>query len=104
MDEKVKAKWLEALRSGKYKQGRQGLRKVDSFCCLGVLCDLLNPNGWRQITDNDLIYSFNGELGVIDKRLARSIGVEEFQDILVEMNDEKQNSFSEIADYIEANL
>lgn len=104
MDEKVKAKWLEALRSGKYKQGRQSLREADSFCCLGVLCDILNSNGWRNVTNNDLLYSFNGELGVIDKRLAKSIGIEECQDILIEMNDEKQNDFSEIADYIEANL
>lgn len=34
-------KWVEALRSGKYKQGRKALRnKNDEFCCLGVLCDI----------------------------------------------------------------
>lgn len=39
MNPEVKAKWLEALRSGKYKQGTGMLRTlVDSFCCLGVLC------------------------------------------------------------------
>jgi hypothetical protein len=35
--------WLEALRSGKYQQGREYLHKVDSnnnnyYCCLGVAC------------------------------------------------------------------
>lgn len=31
-------KWLAALRSGEYKQGKQTLRTSDNkFCCLGVL-------------------------------------------------------------------
>src|SRR5688572_22958144 len=40
MNEKVKAKWLAALRSGKYGQTRDKLRYKNNFCCLGVLCDL----------------------------------------------------------------
>lgn len=36
--------YLEALRSGKYKQGKGGLHPTSkTFCCLGVACDLLNP-------------------------------------------------------------
>lgn len=33
--------WTEALRSGKYKQGKRFLRTGDSFCCLGVAGDLV---------------------------------------------------------------
>lgn len=34
-------KWVDALRSGEYRQGDGGLRdENDKFCCLGVLCDL----------------------------------------------------------------
>lgn len=33
-------KWVAALRSGEYSQGRGRLRKGDTFCCLGVACDL----------------------------------------------------------------
>lgn len=38
-------KWADALRSGKYKQGRYALHKkyadgADAYCCLGVACDL----------------------------------------------------------------
>lgn len=41
MDQKIKEKWIEALRSGNYQQGRQQLKTWDNkFCCLGVLCDL----------------------------------------------------------------
>jgi hypothetical protein len=32
--------WIAALRSGRYKQGRNSLRLGDLFCCLGVGCDL----------------------------------------------------------------
>lgn len=42
MDADVKKKWVEALRSGDYKQGRAMLRpSKDRYCCLGVLCEVL---------------------------------------------------------------
>lgn len=41
MKAKIKAKWLEALRSGEYVQGKNALKtKEGKYCCLGVLCDL----------------------------------------------------------------
>lgn len=40
MKKEIKKLWVEALRSGKYQQGRGELRCDDTFCCLGVLCDL----------------------------------------------------------------
>jgi len=42
INKKVIKKWIEALRSGEYKQGKFGLydKDSDSYCCLGVLCDL----------------------------------------------------------------
>lgn len=47
MDAKLKAQWLDALRSGEYKQGKEMLRTQDnSYCCLGVLCDVVDPDGW----------------------------------------------------------
>lgn len=37
----IKRRWIEALTSGKYKQGRDQLKSPESeYCCLGVLCDL----------------------------------------------------------------
>jgi len=33
-------KWVEALRSGKYKQCQRRLRKEGGFCCLGVLDEI----------------------------------------------------------------
>lgn len=51
MDPEIKAKWLDALRSGDYTQGRSFLavKNEDTdqfdFCCLGVLCDLAVNEG-----------------------------------------------------------
>lgn len=45
MNPEVKAKWLEALRSGEYKQGREYLRRGNYYCCLGVLCDIAVKEG-----------------------------------------------------------
>ncbi|KKM24113.1 hypothetical protein LCGC14_1608420 [marine sediment metagenome] len=56
MNVPVIRKWVEALRSGLYKQGTTvlkilptGQRKLTRFCCLGVLCDL-----YEQETGNKL--------------------------------------------------
>jgi len=45
MKPEVKAKWIAALRSGEYAQGQNRHRTKDSFCCLGVLCDLFLKEG-----------------------------------------------------------
>lgn len=46
MNPEVKAKWLAALRSGKYAQGAGKLRTVNNeYCCLGVLCDVAVKEG-----------------------------------------------------------
>lgn len=48
MNPEVKAKWLAALRSGDYEQGRDALRtgtRHRQYCCLGVLCDLAVKEG-----------------------------------------------------------
>ena len=40
-------KWIEALRSGNYKQDIGKLRpRCDSYCCLGVACDLSQLGTW----------------------------------------------------------
>jgi hypothetical protein len=45
MDKKeFRKKWIEALRSGKYKQGREYLKKDGFHCCLGVACEIYNEH------------------------------------------------------------
>lgn len=46
MNPRVKALWLERLRSGQYQQGRVNLRNADDeFCCLGILCEIAVEEG-----------------------------------------------------------
>lgn len=41
MNKKLKAKWIKALESGKYRRGKGQLKtKCGRFCCLGVLCEV----------------------------------------------------------------
>lgn len=47
MRREIAKKWVKALRSGKYKQGRSNLKQFNQkgeprHCCLGVLCELYN--------------------------------------------------------------
>ena len=48
MDPEIKARWVEALRSGRYEQGQSALNTGGAngqFCCLGVLCELAVEDG-----------------------------------------------------------
>ncbi len=88
--EELKAKWLEALRSGEYKQCQSTLTDGIGFCCLGVLAniseiDSSSPHYLESEVDGDIILG-----GSIQTRLGM-------------MNDDGKN-FLEIADYIEANI
>jgi hypothetical protein len=44
LDPKVKTKWLQALRSRKFKQGKGQLQNIQgecpTYCCLGVLAEV----------------------------------------------------------------
>jgi hypothetical protein len=40
--------WVEAMESGKYKQGKDKLKTDNGMCCLGVLLDILFPNDWES--------------------------------------------------------
>lgn len=44
--------WVEALRSGKYRQGKSSLRDGDKFCCLGVACDISELGKWGPASES----------------------------------------------------
>lgn len=98
MNPEVKSKWLEALRSGKYIQTKTALKRGNGYCCLGVLCDVVEPDMWKGDTHRDVT-------SLPDLDLREHVGLD-YEDAtkLSEMNDTGGKSFSEIADYIEANL
>lgn len=55
MKEDIAMRWVEELRSGKYKQGRQHLKREingeTQHCCLGVLCELFTDDGGWEAAD-----------------------------------------------------
>lgn len=112
LPKKFKAKWLKALRSGKYKQGNGNLKtgkgKNARYCCLGVACDIV---GAKSITDKGFIRTGSDIRGItkVPKLLIGSdYGYEDDYNPIVEklatMNDLTGSSFKEIANYIEKHL
>lgn len=49
--------WIDALRSGEYKQGHNCLQSHrdggDRFCCLGVACAVADKEGVRVVKDDE---------------------------------------------------
>lgn len=113
MNPEVKAKWVAALRSGEYKQGFHALRKQDSFCCLGVLCNLhaqANPDfaatqfdprryDGSSIWPSDTVLRWAG----IDLSSELCVSIAGVSDALAAHNDGCR-TFAEIADAIEEQL
>ena len=57
----VRKQWVEALRSGKYKQSTTCLKSKKGYCCLGVLCELAVEAGIVEPTlERDGQASYNG--------------------------------------------
>lgn len=62
MKVKYKKRWLEALRSGEYRQTTGSLTDDEgAFCCLGVLCEILKDeidaleiNAWVSLPPTDV--------------------------------------------------
>ena len=107
MDADLKAKWVEALRSEKYKQAIGLLKDGDSFCCLGVLCSVMGADwtsGDPVLVKDDEEFPLKDSMGdeLLGDSGVRLAGIKE-QMLLAEMNDNGK-SFAEIADYIEAHL
>jgi hypothetical protein len=109
MDAEIKTKWVEALRSGNYKQTKAGLRKGDNFCCLGVLCDVVSPEGWTDKVNNlgytDFVFEGRHNDCELPAPLREKLDLSGNQTMdLIQLNDTYSKPFTEIADYIEKNL
>lgn len=102
MDADIKKKWIEALRSGKYKQGIGFLNNNGKYCCLGVLCEAMGVVGDPTV---DGIVGYGGCFKVLNPDVLRKSGLRHVEcDDLIEMNDTERQPFTKIADYIEENI
>jgi hypothetical protein len=113
MNKRLKKKWVKALRSGEYNQsiGRLQTRNeegVESFCCLGVLCEVAKVNVLEEAGTK--YYSLGKKDGAeaytgLTQAMLDKWDINTYQQSnLIDLNDTKKKSFEEIADYIEENL
>jgi hypothetical protein len=110
MPKKLKSRWLKALRGGRYKQTSGELRNAHGYCCLGVLCTVIDPRSWVR---DDIGYSYrqkrhsNGEL--LPAHVMKLTGIDAVTQLkLANKNDgapnRKRQTFKQIAAWIEENL
>lgn len=109
----VMKKWVKALRSGKYKQTQGALKHSDSYCCLGVLCEISNLGefeGPTYVTPTDENYvslprpvmEYAGMEKTAGGESSFRCEVSHRPKNLLQMNDSGK-TFKEIADTIEKN-
>lgn len=79
MKQEIMEKWVEALRSGRYEQGRGRLRRGDKYCCLGVLCEVLEIPA--DLGDNDL-YSYLGRSDILPRTALDLSGMRSISGVL----------------------
>lgn len=113
MNPSVKAKWLEALRSGEYEQGRNALNENGNYCCLGVLCDVAVKSGLAlEVGERGQITEYDGLTAYLPDRVKRwaalydhnpRVPIGPLGTSLANLNDQGK-TFSEIADLIEEYL
>ena len=106
MKEEIKDRWVEALRSGKYQQGQGTLKYGESFCCLGVLCDLhAKETGvdWEYDPRRNA-QKYLGNTGVPPVKVHSWAGIRhKANEVLTNLNDARGYTFEQIADWIEEN-
>jgi len=112
--------WVDALRSGKYKQGTGQLQEeilttnadaedefipAGKFCCLGVACEALGidyENADGMINDDDDAEALGLEASYNYEDDAGDVPHVQDQDDLATLNDTFHWSFEQIADALEA--
>lgn len=92
MKTELKKRWMKALRSGIFKQGRCALLSEGKYCCLGVLC---------HITKIPVMSSNHTKSTPYDDE-RKILGLSNVQvDRFTAMNDGQRLSFKQIAKRIE---
>jgi hypothetical protein len=88
--------WVKALRSMKYKQCKNRLMEMHSYCCLGVLTIELKPKGFCRALGVD-----RNALALLREGLIASFLPSVFGEKFNVMNDTANMSFDQIADVID---
>lgn len=99
MKKSIAMKWVKALRSGKYKQGRKVLKNSEGkYCCLGVMCEVV---GYVEILNKGLLPCDVVEKAGMATPNGYLTNAETWDASLAHFNDCHEYSFDEIADIIQ---
>ena len=103
MDSEIKQNWIDALRSGDYRQGFEHLCLEGRYCCLGVLASVLPDE--EVIFEHGAVGYVDGREDKLSLRLLAKVGMtSNTQNVLMEMNDDRRMDFEDISNWIEDNL
>lgn len=103
-------KWVDALRSGKYKQCTGALTKDGAFCCLGVACETAILDGLKIDKDG---FMYDMEMDVLPNSVTLWLGLgggdddpflsvdKEHYCSATNWNDIERKNFEQIAEMIE---
>lgn len=101
--------WVEALRSGKYRQVKGRLKTVDGYCCLGVACEVAIKAGVPvSVGTFGLFPAFDGETARLPRAVRDWLGLRDdygtHGDDVTSLTHENDHgkTFLEIADIIES--
>ena len=103
----LRTRWIEALRSDEYSQGRGNLKCAEcgpdeaaDFCCLGVLCDLVAPEKWTEKEDDYFLFEGKADYPPSDVLDLVGLTLTQAQE-LATFNDAENYTFNQIADFLE---
>jgi hypothetical protein len=103
-------KWVAALRSGEYRQGKNYLNNAGKFCCLGIACELASQEGVTTkkvaFRDNHEVLPYDGNVLSLPTSVKKWLGLrlelgQYGNGSLAHLND-TDKTFAEIADVIES--
>ncbi len=95
--------WCETLRSGNYKQGKGSLNCDKEFCCLGVLCDIVDSSKWgTPVNQSRNRFPYDGvRESMPPPYITDAVGLSTNDTVLLASANDRGASFSEIATLIE---
>jgi hypothetical protein len=104
----LRTKWIEALRSDEYSQGQGNLKVANcgpdeaaDFCCLGVLCDLVDSNRWTEKSEG--YFTFEGHSDFPPQEILDLVDLTKTQaQELATFNDDDGYRFEDIANFLES--
>lgn len=105
-DKKQFTKWLKALRSDKYSQTTGTLQDGKGYCCLGVACKVLIPKAKQKLFGGFLAGTMPNSVQSDAPEWLKNISADfatksRSGSAIVELNDEKEYTFKQIANRLE---